>query len=174
MLTFTTVDFETANPKRSSVCQVGMVRVVDSQIVDEYATLVRPERSVSYFHDRNVAVHGIRFGQVRRAPYWDEIYAKVRELAGTDPLVAHNVPFDRSAMTAVCELYGMPVPANPWACTLRLSRKLLPGLTSHRLPIVTAELGIDAFTHHDALDDARAAAHLAIALAERFDSCDLR
>lgn len=60
------------------------------------------------------------------------------------------------------------------ACTLRPSRKLLPHLSSHRLTLVTAELGIDAFTHHDALDDARAAAQLALALAERFECADLR
>ena len=38
--TFTAIDFETAQGKRNSICQVGIVRVVDGEIVETYNKLL--------------------------------------------------------------------------------------------------------------------------------------
>ncbi len=37
---FVALDFETANGKRTSICSVGMVKVIDSQITETFHTLV--------------------------------------------------------------------------------------------------------------------------------------
>ena len=42
---FTAIDFETANPKRNSICQVGLVRVIKGQVVDQINVLVRPPQN---------------------------------------------------------------------------------------------------------------------------------
>lgn len=40
---FVALDFETANGKRTSICSVGMVKVIDSQITETFHTLVNPQ-----------------------------------------------------------------------------------------------------------------------------------
>ena len=37
---FIALDFETANGKRTSICSVGMVKVVNNEIVESFYTLV--------------------------------------------------------------------------------------------------------------------------------------
>ena len=39
---FVALDFETANSKRTSICSVGMVKVIDNQITESFHTLVNP------------------------------------------------------------------------------------------------------------------------------------
>lgn len=43
MKNFAAIDFETANQQRTSVCSVGIVIVRDSEIVDSYYSLIKPE-----------------------------------------------------------------------------------------------------------------------------------
>lgn len=54
---FVALDFETANGKRTSICSVGMVKVIDSQITETFHTLVNPQ---DYFSQQNIKVHGIQ------------------------------------------------------------------------------------------------------------------
>ena len=53
---FVALDFETANSKRTSICSVGMVKVIDNQITESFHTLVNP---FDYFTETNITVHGI-------------------------------------------------------------------------------------------------------------------
>ena len=53
---FVALDFETANGKRTSICSVGMVKVIDNQITESFHTLVNP---FDYFTETNINVHGI-------------------------------------------------------------------------------------------------------------------
>ncbi len=43
MENFASIDFETANKERTSVCSVGVVIVRDGEIVDTFYSLIRPE-----------------------------------------------------------------------------------------------------------------------------------
>ena len=43
MLTFNSIDVETANADRASICQIGIVHVRDGEIGDQWQTLVNPE-----------------------------------------------------------------------------------------------------------------------------------
>ena len=167
-LSFTAIDFETANAKRESVCAVGLARVRNGKVVERYSQLVSPPIGFDHFHWRNINVHGIHREDVARMPTWDRVYRDVLAFIGADPLVAHNAPFDRSVMRASSRVYALGEPANPWVDTLALARRLLD-LNSYRLPLVVDALGVhpDGFAHHDASEDALAAAGVLIALADR-------
>lgn len=167
-LSFTAIDFETANGKRESVCAVGLAKVREGRVVDRFSRLVAPPPGFDYFHWRNISVHGIRSVDVQRAPDWRSVYHEVLSFVGADALVAHNAPFDRSVMRASSSVYSLAEPQNPWVDTLRLARRSLT-LGSYRLPLVMEALGVDrdGFTHHDASDDALQAANVLIALARR-------
>ncbi|WP_282944511.1 exonuclease domain-containing protein [Cellulomonas endometrii] len=169
-LNFTAIDFETANSYRSSACSVAMVKVRDSAVIDTFTRLIQPAQGVDSF--TNTWVHGIGPDEVLGAPMWRDVLPEVVEFAGTDVLVAHNASFDSSVFMRSTEAFGYSVSGLEFVCTLRLARTML-ALGSYSLPFVVDELGLPPFTHHDAAADARAAALVAVALAERAGVHDL-
>ncbi|GAA3216951.1 3'-5' exonuclease [Oerskovia jenensis] len=165
-LSFTAIDFETANEKRASVCSVGVVKVRDGAVVDVLETLVQPPPGHESFNYRNVGVHGIQAHHVVGAPAWDVVHTKVMEFAGGDPLVAHNASFDRSVMARASEVYGIRASPSQWLCTRDAAKSVLD-LPSYRLPDVSAALSIPAHAHHDAGADARQCALVLVELCRR-------
>jgi DNA polymerase-3 subunit epsilon len=165
-LSFTAIDFETANPQRASVCAVGVVKVRDGVVVDSLSTLVQPPPGHETFAPMNVGVHGIRPRDVVGAPTWDEVYPAVAALAGPDVLVAHNASFDRSVLTRANQAVGLPVPSSTWLCTRDTAKDVLD-LPSYRLPDVSRALGLAPHAHHDAAADARQCALVLVALHRR-------
>ncbi len=157
---FTAIDFETANPKRGSVCAIGMAKFRDGQLIDQYYQLVDPPSGLRDFSHWNVRVHGINAQHVVGMPTWSRVYPLVEEFVGEDLLVAHNAPFDASVLIGACAEYQITPKQSPYLCTLELARAQLP-LDDFKLPTVAAALGIDLASHHHALDDAMATGWIA-------------
>ena len=57
MMTFNSIDVETANQNRWSICQIGMCSVRNGKILDQWETLVNPEAD---FKPKNMEIHGIQ------------------------------------------------------------------------------------------------------------------
>jgi DNA polymerase-3 subunit epsilon len=167
-LSFTAIDFETANAQRSSVCAVGAVKVREGRIVDSFTTLVRPPAGCDEFASRNVAVHGITGEQVADAPQWPATFRRLMEFIGDDVIVAHNAAFDTSVLLNACGVCDLDWPALESLCTLQLARATLT-MPSYSLPWVVEHLGLETFEHHDPAADAQAAAQVLLALANRLD-----
>ena len=152
MNSFVALDFETANQYRSSVCSIGLVFVENNEIVDTYYQLIKPAPNYyAFFCTEDASL----FPEV-----WAEILPKIKDL----PLVAHNSMFDEGCLRAVLAYYELPQHTNPFFCTLRAARKLLPQLVNHKLDTVSAYFGFDLKQHHHALADAEACAHIALEL----------
>ncbi|WP_017580191.1 exonuclease domain-containing protein [Nocardiopsis valliformis] len=171
-LTWTAIDFETANQDRGSVCAVGLVRVSEGQVVDRFSTLIRPPEPVSFFSRHNTAVHGITAADVTEAPTWEKVREQVVDFVQGGALVAHNAPFDMGALRQACAHTGQALPAFDYACTLALSRRTWE-LPDHRLPTVCAHVGHQITQHHRADADAEAAAHIMIAAMLRYGTSSL-
>ncbi|WP_016995656.1 3'-5' exonuclease [Kocuria atrinae] len=169
-VSFTAIDFETANRSFASACAVGVVRVQDGRVADTQYSLLRPPPGHDHFEPGNIRVHGIRPADVAGAPsyaqYWQWL---VDRLDADDPdgiLVAHNAVFDTGVIRAANRAVGQP--ARPWryACTLRLSRAAYQ-LRSYSLPAVSHAVGVTLENHHNALADAQACAGIVMDLARR-------
>lgn len=169
-VSFTAIDFETANRSFASACAVGVVRVEDGQVADSQYSLLQPPPGHDHFEPGNIRVHGIRPADVAGAPsyaqYWRWL---VERLDAEDPhgiLVAHNAIFDTGVIRAANLAVGHP--ARPWryACTLRLSRAAYQ-LRSYSLPAVSHAVGVSLTNHHNALADAQACAGIVMDLAQR-------
>lgn len=180
--TFVAIDFETANHQRDSACSVAVVRVEAGVITERRAHLIRPvPRGLhrdprELFAPRMVDIHGIRWSDVRSAPAFREVWMSLTPLLqGAEALVAHNAPFDRSVLEASCRSAGLPVPRQPFLCTVRMARSCW-SLPSARLPVVARYLGIP-LRHHDPLSDATVTAQIACAAHQRdpslFTACQL-
>ena len=104
---FIALDFETANGKRTSICSVGMVKVVNHQITESFYTLVNPN---DYFSQQNIAVHGIQPNEVHDAPTFEKVYPFMMQFIDDLPVVAHNAAFDMSVLHESIKAIGSDTP----------------------------------------------------------------
>jgi DNA polymerase-3 subunit epsilon len=159
MPTFVALDFETSHHQRDSACALGLVRVERGEIVHRERRLIRPPAGRPWMF---TSIHGLRPGDVARAPTFGQAWEEIRPLlAGARFLAAHNASFDRSVLRACCSRAGLEMPALPFQCSMQLARRAW-GLYPTRLPDVCAHLGLE-LDHHDALSDAEACARIVIA-----------
>ena len=84
------------------------------------------------------------------------------------PVLGHS-NFDKSAFRAEFARWGFPVGDIHWGDTIPIIRKGFPKLEGgYSLKNLTAHFGI-RFRHHDALEDARAAAQITIRALEHIE-----
>jgi len=158
MLTFNALDVETANADRASICQIGIVHVRDGEIRDQWQTLVDPE---DWFDDWNVSIHGIAEEDVRGRPTLPEIREELRKRLRDSVVVSHTA-FDRVAFERATNRYDLEPLQVTWLDSAKVVRRAWPDLFGSRgygLKNVAKVLGIE-FKHHDALEDAKAAAEI--------------
>jgi DNA polymerase III subunit epsilon len=161
---FVAIDFETANHYRHSACSLGAIVVENGQIVAQKYWLIRPEPfEMNYFHHR---VHGITLEQLENERTFDQIYHEVRATMEDQVMVAHNVNFDAGVLTGVLHYYDLaPIKTLKSMCTVQTARRVWPGEPSYSLGNIATSKGIK-FSHHHALDDARACAELLLLMAK--------
>ena len=147
---FTAIDFETAQGKRWSICQVGLVQVRNGIITNEVSLLVKPPQN--YFWGRFTDIHGISPEDTANAPTFDQVWHQIRPHIENQVVVAHNgFAFDFPVLRETLAYYNMPEPDYKKHCTYKIYRSNLAALCHcYNIPL----------NHHDALSDARACAKL--------------
>lgn len=155
--TFVVTDTETTGVKAGTdrLIEVGAVKVRGGEVVDRFQQLVNPERSVP---SRIARLTGITSAMVFDQPVAAAVLPRYLAFLGDAVLVAHNLPFDRRFLDAELERMGRPPLANDMLCTLRLARRLLPGLPSKGLSRLADFYKIRVEGRHRALGDAEATA----------------
>ncbi|TQJ68147.1 DNA polymerase-3 subunit epsilon [Arthrobacter sp. SLBN-100] len=163
-MSFTAIDFETANSQRGSVCAVGLARVVNGEIVERASWLIKPPSGIDHFEPRNVGIHGIRAQDVVTARDWKTSLASIFRFANGGHFVAYNAKFDASVMRAATAATGIDLPQHEFYCALELAQGHLD-LPRHRLNDVSEHLKLPPFEHHEAGADAIACASVVLAIA---------
>lgn len=154
------LDFETACPKPGNACQIGLAWIEGDRVVRVEERYIRPRDMEFTFS----WVHGITIEHVWDKPEFPDVLEEFRgELTGA-LVLAHNARFDEGVLRGCADIYGMKVPSMSFLCTLQIARAVWPELKSKSLDNVSRHLGI-AFKHHNAAEDARACAFVAIAAA---------
>ncbi|MCJ8011585.1 3'-5' exonuclease [Paenibacillus sp. KQZ6P-2] len=153
---FVAIDFETANANRSSACSLGLVEVQNGAVVSEQSWLIDPGQPFDY---RNVQIHGITESMVRGMPAFHELWPTLEPLLEGKHVVAHNASFDMSVLRYCLDRASIDYPNFQYYCTYLLSKKMLNWMPLHKLNVLADWYGI-SLQHHDALDDARACAHV--------------
>jgi DNA polymerase-3 subunit epsilon len=93
-------------------------------------------------------------------PVFADIVGDLIDLLRGRTLVAHNVAFDYSFLTAEAEMVDAQLPIDSAMCTVELSRRLALGTENLRLETLAAHWGITQMKPHDALDDAMVLAQI--------------
>ncbi|WP_345436363.1 3'-5' exonuclease [Microbacterium gilvum] len=171
-LDFTAIDFETANSRPESACQVGMARVRGGAVVATASWLIRPPSGFDDFAPFNSTIHGILADHVVDAPGWADQLGALLDFAGDDPLAAHSAEFDMGVLRRTSAATGAELPSRRYICSLQVARKTY-ALPSYRLPRSAEAAGFTGFSHHDAEADALACAHIVIDAARRFGAEDV-
>jgi DNA polymerase-3 subunit epsilon len=162
------LDFETANPAPGNACQLGLAWIADNRVVRVEERYIRPRDMRFTF----TWVHGITAEDVREAPEFPHVLEEFHDELDGALVLAHNAGFDAGVMTGCARAYRLRQPQMTFLCTLQIARQIWPELPSKALKNVARHLGI-AFTHHNAAEDARACAEIAIAAAQEMGLSDV-
>lgn len=149
---FIAIDFETAAYSPDSAVSIGLVKYRDYRPVEAYYSLIRPPKL--YIRPDFTKIHGLTVKDVKSAPDFKYVWEHaVEEFIGATILAAHNAPFDMGVLRATLKYYEIPVPAIPYFCSCRLSKKVWPAYKSHSLSNLAKEFNI-SYNAHNALADA--------------------
>ena len=160
-MTFNAIDVETANYSRSSICQIGIAKVVDGAVVDRWSTLVNPEDE---FIGHLTRIHGISPEHVAGAPTMPEIREALRQRLKGQVLFAHS-SFDRSAFDMAMDKYNLEPLQVYWLDSIKIAQMAWPdlgGKGGYGLKNLAHYIGYE-FQHHNAEEDAVAAAEVVLA-----------
>jgi len=156
---FFALDVETATNDRGSICQIGVACVRPDNSIVTWVNYVDPQVD----HWVYTYLHGISARTVQGAPTFAQLLPVLKvALAGTT--VYQHSGFDRSAVAAACGNSNLPIPAWDWQDSVHVARTTWPELLGnggHGLASLKQHLGL-VFDHHDAGEDARAAAEVVL------------
>ena len=144
----------------ASICQIGIIHVQEGNIEDQWKTLVNPE---DWFDPWNVSFHSIDEDMVRNSPTLPDLRGELRSRLRNSILVSHG-SFDRIAFERAMARYELEQLQVMWLDSTRIVRRAWPDNYARRgygLKNVAKDLNI-SFKHHDALEDARAAAEVVL------------
>lgn len=153
---FIALDVETSCGESASICQIGIACVDNANHIQTYSTYVNPEKRFDAF---NVQLHGIDAATVANAPNFPKALEMLLPVLIESPLVQHS-NFDKAAMSASFKAYDLPVPDLSWSDSIAVARTAWPefrGNGGYGLGHLKKALNL-SFKHHDAEEDARAAA----------------
>lgn len=152
------VDIETTGggSAHHRIVEVAIVLVEHGRICEEFVSLCQPEMPIP----PDVQwIHGITDSMVSGAPLFAELIPRMNALLENTVFVAHSVSFDYGFMQAEYRRAGFPF-SLPKLCTVRLGRRLVPGLQSYSLARLCQAFSIRNEQAHRALSDARATAEI--------------
>ena len=154
------IDFETTglSPTMGDrATEVAIVLMEGERVVDRFQSLMNAGVRISAFIE---AYTGISNAMIATAPKAETVMDDAARFVGDAPMVAHNASFDRRFWAAELQRAGHAA-AQPFACTLLLSRRLYPEAPNHKLGSLAAFHSLpSAGRAHRAMADAEVAASL--------------
>jgi len=158
MLDFETTGLSPAMGDR--ITEVAALRIVGGRVAERYVSLVNCGARIPAFIS---TLTGITQQMVDAAPPVARVVPELIDFIGTDTLAAHNASFDEKFLKAEGERLGRSCGHAHLVCSLKLSRRVFPGMASYKLGQLSRQLGIRfRSAAHRAEADAEAAAEVLI------------
>lgn len=152
------VDIETTGGYASGhrITEISVFVHDGESVIKHFETLVNPQQPIPRYI---TALTGISNAMVAEAPSFDEIAEALHDILHSNIFIAHNVNFDYSFVKHQLKNSGFDL-ASKKLCTVRLGRKVFPGLPSYSLGNLCRSLEIDIENRHRAGGDAKATVKL--------------
>lgn len=165
---YTVIDIETTGKyaKYCEIIELSAIKVRNSQIIDEYSTLIKPKKQLPY---EITELTGITDEMLENAPSINEKLPEYLDFIGDDIILGHNVSsFDRHVISRYCSKLGLPLLNNDTLDTLHYAHCCNIDVPDHKLTTLTVFLGINHSDAHRALADCIANFHVYEKLKEKF------
>jgi DNA polymerase-3 subunit epsilon len=158
VLMYAIVDIETTggNYRDGKITEIAILHFDGEKVTDKFTTLINPQQPVQWFV-KNLT--GISDDMLKHAPTFSQVAKKIIEYTQDRIFVAHNVAFDYNFIKHEFELLGYNFDRKKM-CTVKMSRKIIPGLPSYSLGRLCESLDIKIMNQHRAEGDAQATALL--------------
>jgi len=152
------VDIETTGGYAAAygITEVAVYIHDGKRVVKHFETLINPQQNIPPYI---TALTGINNAMVANAPAFEEIASTLYELLNEHIFIAHNVNFDYSFIKHHLKAAGFELTAKK-LCTVRLGRKVFPGLPSYSLGNLCRSLELPIENRHRAGGDAKATVKL--------------
>jgi DNA polymerase III subunit epsilon len=159
------VDIETTGGYAANhrITELAIYHHDGTRITDTFHTLLNPGRKIPYFI---TGLTGITSQMVEEAPAFEDMAEEILSWLNDRVFVAHNAHFDYSFLKKEFENVGVNWQTKK-LCTVRLGRKIIPGLESYSLGRLAESLGIPIPDRHRASGDAQATAKIFSILLQR-------
>lgn len=153
---YAVVDIETTGGYASAhgITEIAIHIHNGQEVIEIFETLINPHQNIP-FHIQ--ALTGIDNEMVANAPDFRAVAQKIYHLLHDKTFVAHNVNFDYSFVRHHLEACGYSLNTKK-ICTVRMSRKIFPGLASYSLGKLCSSLSVPLNNRHRAGGDAAATA----------------
>ena len=152
------VDIETTGGHASAngITDIAIILHDGEKVYHQFQSLINPQQTIPVYIQ---ALTGINNDMVKEAPTFAEVAAEIYALLQDKIFIAHNVNFDYSFVRYHLAAAGFDLQCKK-LCTVRLSRKILPGFPSYSLGKLCHHLGIVNEKRHRAMGDAFATSTL--------------
>ncbi|MBE7175228.1 MAG: GIY-YIG nuclease family protein [Mucilaginibacter polytrichastri] len=152
------VDIETTGGHASAhgITEVAICIHDGTRVTERYETLINPYQTIPLFIQ---SMTGITQDMVDEAPDFRKVAAEIFALLSDKIFVAHNVNFDYSFLKHHLSVCGFELNVKR-LCTVRLGRKIFPGLPSYGLGKICRHFDIGNDARHRAMGDCAAMAEL--------------
>ena len=151
---FAFIDIETTGGYSTKNCitEIAIILFDGQQVEDKFQTLINPEAPIQPYVQ---SMTGITNKMVASAPKFEEVAENIYNLLKDRVFVAHNVNFDYSFVSQHLKTAGYSIDL-PKICTVKLSRKIFPGLPKYGLGSLSIHFNIENKARHRAIGDAEA------------------
>jgi DNA polymerase III epsilon subunit family exonuclease len=171
---FLVVDLETSGmkPDTAQIIEIGAVEVNGFKQGKELSSLINPDKEIS---PRITKLTGIEEWMLYLAPKVDEVIPVFKNMLKNRILVAHNLKFDQAFLKKAWRQTLDETLRTKGLCTVKLSRRAYPELTSHNLDSLSGFLKIrpekDGIkSRHRALGDAKMTARALIKMLRKLEN----
>lgn len=146
---FVILDTETTGLfKNDRIVEIGALVVQGDQILEEWSTLINPDRDLGPVH-----IHGVTPSMVSMAPKFAEIANDLARILNGRILVCHNAHFDKRMLSQEFNRLGIQVELGKPFCTMVAAKRQIGGGFS--LADTCEALDIPISHAHSALGDTR-------------------
>lgn len=147
------VDVETTglSPQNGRIIEIGIIRVENNKVVDEFSTLINPQTLVDPFIQ---TMTGITQSDLENASSFYGVKDEIKKFLSGSLFVAHNVLFDYMFIKNEFERLDEEFSAK-YCCSVKLSKRLYPRFKHHNLDALIQRLNLSCVNRHRAFDDAR-------------------
>lgn len=133
------------------IIEFGALKVLEGKVIDEFWSFVRTDIELT---QNIVNLTGITQQMLEGQPEISDVLPKFLKFIKGSIIVAHNAEFDMSMLKAAGNRLGFEIQW-PCFCTLKLARKVLPGLPRYNLDTLAEHFKLNFEARHRAVGDVK-------------------